>query len=86
MLFTCFFFRFVSPRYATTAVWSDNGTNLRAGERELRESVARLNDGRIQEQLAAKTVIWHFSLPSAPPFGGIWERLVRSCKTLSTPS
>lgn len=74
------FARFVSRRGAPTDVWSDNGTNLRAGERELREAVTRLNESRVPEQLAAKEIAWHFSPPSAPHFGGVWERLVRSCK------
>ena len=73
--------RFVSRRFAPTEVWSDNGTNLRAGERELREAVGRLNADRIHDQLARQEIRWHFSPPSAPHFGGVWERLVRSCKT-----
>lgn len=74
------FSRFVSRRrYVPIAVWSDNGTNMRAGERELHEAVVRLNDGRIPEQLSAREVILHFSPPSTPHFE-IWKRLVRSCK------
>ena len=48
------FSRFVSRRFARTEVWSDNGTNLRAGERQLREAVGRFNEDRIPEQLAVK--------------------------------
>ena len=33
------FSRFASRRFTPTEVWSDNGTNLRAGERELKECV-----------------------------------------------
>ncbi|XP_057377943.1 uncharacterized protein LOC130699905 [Daphnia carinata] len=74
------FTRFVSRRGAPADVFSDNGTNLTAGERELREAVTRLNDAKIVDQLARKEIRWHFSPPSAPHFGGVWERLVRSCK------
>ncbi|XP_045032722.1 uncharacterized protein LOC116934425 [Daphnia magna] len=74
------FTRFVSRRGAPTDVFSDNGTNLTAGERELREAVTRLNDVKIADQLAQKEIRWHFSPPAAPHFGGVWERLVRSCK------
>ncbi|XP_045026266.1 uncharacterized protein LOC123470255 [Daphnia magna] len=74
------FTRFVSRRGAPTDVFSDNGTNLTAGERELREAVTRLNDVKIADQLARKEIRWHFSPPAAPHFGGVWERLVRSCK------
>ncbi|XP_045031860.1 uncharacterized protein LOC116918548 [Daphnia magna] len=74
------FTRFVSRRGAPTDVFSDNGTNLTAGERELREAVTRLNDVKIAGQLARKEIRWHFSPPAVPHFGGVWERLVRSCK------
>ncbi|XP_045028397.1 uncharacterized protein LOC123471281 [Daphnia magna] len=69
-----------SRRGAPTDVFSDNDTNLTAGERELRETVTRLNDVKIADQLAQKEIRWHFSPPAAPHFGGVWERLVRSCK------
>ena len=75
------FSRFSSRRFAPTEVWSDNGTNLKAGERELKDAVAHFNAARIEHQLARREIRWHFSPPSAPHFGGVWERLVRSCKT-----
>ena len=74
------FARFVDRRGAPSIVYSDNGTNLRAGERELKEAVVRLNENRVPDQLARKEIRWVFSPPAAPHFGGVWERLVRSCK------
>ncbi len=76
------FRRFVSLRRSPSEVYSDNGTNLVAGERELREGLQRMKkDGKIRDQLADRAISWHFSPPSAPHFGGVWERMVRSAKT-----
>ena len=58
---------------------SDNGTNFRAGERELREEVEKWRE-RINDSFAAKGIEWTFSPPSAPHTGGMWERLVKSFK------
>ena len=35
---------------------------------------------KIKSYLAQKKNIWKFNPPGAPHFGGIWERLVQSCK------
>jgi len=61
-------------------VFSDNGTNFVAGERELREAVEAFNQEKILNQLSRRGIEWHFSPPAAPHFGGVWERLVKSCK------
>jgi Family of unknown function (DUF5641) len=61
-------------------MYSDNGTNLVAGERELREGIERWNQQVIVDHLAQDEIEWHFNPPAAPHFGGVWERLVRSCK------
>ncbi len=78
--FIAAFRRFVNRRGMPAVVYSDNGTNLTAGEKEMREAIRLLNS-HAAGSLPAKGVEWHFSPPSAPHFGGVWERLVKSCKT-----
>ena len=73
------FRRFTSRRGTPLVMYSDNGTNFVAGERELREGIARWNHEVIVDQLAQDGIEWHFNPPAAPHFGGVWERLVRSC-------
>ena len=73
--------RHVSLRGSPTDVWSDNGTNLTATERELKEGLERLiNEGKLVKEMADRGVNWRFSPPSAPHFGGAWESLVKSAK------
>ena len=74
--------RFVSRRGTPAMIWSDNGTNFIGAEKELRESIEKLNVVNIATELAHKGIKWRFNPPSAPHQGGIWERLVRSFKRL----
>ena len=39
---------------------------------------------KIESDLAQKRIVWKFNPPGAPHFGGIWERLVQSCKKVMT--
>ena len=72
--------RMSARRGAPKVVYSDNGTNLRAGEKELRECLREMNSDKITDSLSQKGIEWHFSPPAAPHFGGVWERMVKSVK------
>ena len=72
--------RMMARRGKVELVCSDNGTNLRAGERELRQSLQQWNQTKIADTLSQEGVEWVFNPPGAPHFGGVFERLVRSAK------
>uniref|UniRef100_A0A5S6QXU1 Integrase catalytic domain-containing protein n=1 Tax=Trichuris muris TaxID=70415 RepID=A0A5S6QXU1_TRIMR len=74
------FRRFIGRRGTPAVVYSDNGTNLVAAERELRTCLNSWNQQRIEEVFFQRRIRWKFSPPTAPHFGGVWERLVRSSK------
>ncbi|KAK3544494.1 hypothetical protein QTP86_013150 [Hemibagrus guttatus] len=65
--------RFVARRGTPAELWSDQGTNFRGGERELREAYAALIPN-LQHQLTRQKIHFHFNPPSAPHCGGVWER------------
>ena len=48
--------------------------------KEMRDCINAWNLSDIEMSLAQKDIKWKFNPPGAPHFGGIWERLVRSCK------
>lgn len=71
--------RFVARRGKPFELLSDQGTNFRGGERELKEAFASLQP-ELQTQLAPQQIRFCFNPPNAPHFGGCWEREVRSLK------
>lgn len=58
----------------------DNGTNFVGGNRELQETFTAMSP-KLQELLAGQKIRFRHNPPSAPHFGGTWEREVKSVKT-----
>ena len=72
--------RFMARRGKPHTIISDNGTNFVGAAREFKECFSQWDQDAMWEQLARAQIVWKFSPAGAPRFGGIWERLVRSCK------
>ncbi len=71
--------RFIARRGKPAELYSDQGTNFRGGETELKEAFHQLSQD-LQQQLAKQQISFHFNPPFAPHFGGVWERKIRSVK------
>ena len=63
--------RFIARLGKPTIIISDNGT---------KENINSWNHDQLTSELAPKHVEWMFNPPGVPHFGGVWKRLVRSCK------
>jgi len=63
-------------------IFSDNGTNLVGGCRELRESVQEWNNSKVQEFMRQKEICWRYNPPTASHMGGVWERHIRTIRKL----
>ena len=72
--------RFVARRGQPRMFVSDNGTNLHGGERELRESIQKMKNERIEDFCHTRGFQWKFNPAHASHFGGVWERLIRSVR------
>ena len=72
--------RFIARRGKPRTIISDNGTNFVGANKEMRAYIAEWNEQAIEERLLQEEIDWKFNPPAAPHFGGVWERLVRSCK------
>lgn len=74
------FRRFVCRRGQVAIMRSDNGTNLVATERELRQAIQEWNQLKISDYLMQRGIQWIFNPPAGSHFGGIWERQIRSVR------
>ena len=72
--------RFIARRVYPNTIISDNGTKLVGTANELKAFMNEWDKAKIEIDLAQKKIVWKFNPPGAPHFGGIWERLVQSCK------
>ncbi|XP_076395364.1 uncharacterized protein LOC143265692 [Megachile rotundata] len=73
--------RLAARRGTPQVVYSDNGTNFRGADKELKDATASMDRAKIEEYALSKRVKWVFNPPDAPHMGGAWERLIRSVKT-----
>ena len=74
------FQRFENRRGRPKRVFSDNGTQITAGQNEIKEGLKNLNKEKIEGSMLKNDIQWTFSPPLAPHFGGVWERIVKSAK------
>ena len=72
--------KFITRRGYLNTIISDNGINFVRAANELKAFMNEWNKAKIESELAQKKIVWKFNRPGAPHFGGIWERLVQSCK------
>lgn len=73
--------RMIARRGCPTEMMSDNGTNFRGAETELKRALLDVNWDRIEDFAVNKGFKWKFIPPAAPHMGGCWERLIKCVKT-----
>ncbi|XP_054726309.1 uncharacterized protein LOC129236117 [Anastrepha obliqua] len=71
---------FMARRGSPLEIWSDNGTNFKGAERELKSAFTLVDQNRLTRTFTSAATNWHFIPPASPHMGGAWERLVRSVK------
>ena len=70
--------KFIARRLIPSVLWSDNGRNFIASKKELLQNISNWNHQVLTEALVKKRFSWKFKPPSAPHYGGVWERVDRS--------
>ena len=74
------FKQFIARRCKPTVVDFDNGKSFVGANRKLRECINEWAQDTFGGVLSQEGIQWVFNPPAAPHMGGVWERLVRSCK------
>ncbi len=74
--------RFIARRGPPTEIRSDNGTNFVGGLRELRKAIGEWNQQKISDYLLQNNVKWIFNPPAASHMGGVWERQIRTVRSI----
>ena len=60
-------------------IFSDNGTNFRGADNELKHAVRDWNVS-VPNDLRSRGIEWKFGPPHSSHWGGVWERLIREAK------
>ena len=77
--------RFIGRRGKVRSVRSDNGGNFVGAENELKKALSELDHEKIRGFLqteGADWVAWEKNPPNASHMGGIWERQIRSVRSI----
>ncbi|XP_076247767.1 uncharacterized protein LOC143187433 [Calliopsis andreniformis] len=72
--------RMIARRGCSTEIYSDNGTNFRGADAELRIARQEMDANLLNGEAINLGIRWRFIPPAAPHMGGSWERLIRSVK------
>ncbi|KAK4037554.1 hypothetical protein OUZ56_029586 [Daphnia magna] len=72
----------VTPPLTCEAMGKYGAVWCGSGEQELCQALEELinQHQEIQAKMSCQQIEWHFSPPHRPHFGGMWKRIVESCK------
>ena len=74
--------RFMGRRGEVREIRCDNGTNFVGASNELRRAIKEMDHEKIRLFLQRSNTDWKFNTPTASHMGGVWERLIRSCRSI----
>ena len=77
------FKRFISRRGICQQLWSDNGRNFVAADKEMKRTISDLlkdSPNYLKKYFSEMKTEWKFIPPGSPNFGGLWEAGVKLVK------
>ncbi|KAK3699300.1 hypothetical protein QZH41_018415 [Actinostola sp. cb2023] len=80
--FICALRRFFAIRGPATRIKCDRGTNFVGGKSELEQSLTETDQQKIQRYSTEQGCEWIFNPSHASHFGGVWERQIRTIRSI----
>ena len=77
--------RFLSTRGKIRSIRSDNGRNFTGTNNEFKRALQEMDDQKIKNFLLSEScdwIKWNFNTPNASHMGGVWERQIRSVRSI----
>ncbi|KAK3107563.1 hypothetical protein FSP39_017358 [Pinctada imbricata] len=74
--------RFIALRGPVQHFRSDRGTNFIGAVRELEIDATFIESGPVSNFLSENAITWTFNPPQASHFGGVWERMIGTCRRI----
>ena len=78
--------RFIGRRGAVRTIRCDNGTNFIGAKHELQKAFKEMDTKKISDYLLRSgtdfLITWKHNPPYSSNFGGVWERLIRSARSI----
>lgn len=80
--FICALRRFFALRGPATKIRCDRGTNFIGGKSEVEHALKELDQRKVQKYVTEQGSQWLFNPPHASHFGGVWERQIRTIRSV----
>ena len=75
--------RFIARRGEPKEIRSDNGSNFVGARKELSAAIKEWNrEHKIEDYLTQRHIRWVFNTPAASHMGGVWERQIRTVRSV----
>ena len=72
----------IAVRGQVRALVSDQGTNFKGAATELQKALEEMDDGKLKDFLSPNMIEFRFNAPSASQTGGVWERHIRTIRSI----
>ena len=72
--------RFIVRRGQPKVMYSDNGSNFRGAEKELRDLLSKIDFYKISKTLTNHNINWKFVPSLSPWMGGAWKSIIKLTK------